>query len=520
MKKKIILLLLIFLLAPSWALSQPPQFSKGMEYYKEGAYEEALENLLKAKEEEPTSSLIAYFLGLTYKQMQDYTKAKAALEEAITLKPPIKEALLELIDVLYNLNELDEAQKYLEMAEREEINPPQVAFIKGLTLLKQRKNLEAIESFKKAKTLDETLTQAANYQIGRAHVAERQYSDAKRVFKEAIVAAPETDLALLTKDTLDAIKRKMWEERPFRNTLTVGHQIDWNVVLNPHDPAFAAVADDYDNRDVYSLRSEYVPRLNGLFGIRAQYTFYLARQYDLERYNINSHGFTLIPSYDLQNRILGFPAMLTFPVSYNHIWVHADSYLRAISMGPELSFMITKSQIGRISGTYQRKEFPQPAPMGNFWPDEDRDAHTAIVSFSWSYLFKKSFLNARYEYWDEETDGTNWSFTGHKIGMAFFTPISIPYIGEIKSYLSAEGFFQKYDNEYIHNLWSSINLTGYPANKERRDGIFTLSALFAREIYKNIEFQAQYGYTRDNSNVPVFDFDGKHIIGWGLEYRF
>jgi len=506
----------MFHLTQVLAQEVPSEFSKGVKYYKEGLYEEALEIFLKAKEEEPTSSLIAYFLGLTYKRMQDYPKAKSALKEAITLKPLVKQALLELIDVLYNLNELDEAQRYLEVAEKEKVQPAQTAFIKGLVLLRQGKSLAAIESFKKAKAIDETLTQAADYQIGRAYLAERQYSDAKRVFKEAIVAAPETDLALLTKDTLEAIKRKLWEERPFRNTLTVGHHIDWNVVLNPHDPAFAAITDDYDNRDVYSLRSEYVPRLDGPFGIRAQYTFYLARQYNLEKYNINSHGWTLIPSYDLKDRILGIPAMLTFPVSYNHIWVHADSYLRAINMGPELSFMITKNQIGRISGTYQRKEFPQPAPNDNLWPDEDRDAHTAIVSFSWSYLFKKGFLTARYEYWNEETDGTNWSFTGHKIGMAFFTPISIPYIGEIKSYLSAEGFFQKYDNAYI----AAHTMGVYPANKERRDGIFTLSTLFAREIYRNVDLQAQYAYTRDNSNVRVFDFDGKHIIGWGLEYRF
>jgi len=228
--KKGMILLLIFLLFPSWALSQPPYFSKGVGYYKEGAYEEALEIFLKAREEQPTSSLIAYFLGLTYKQMQDYSKAKSALKEAVTLKPPVKEALLELIDVLYNLNELDEAQKYLEVAEKEKIEPAQTAFVKGLVLLKQRKNLEAIEVFKKAKSIDESLTQAADYQIGRAYLAERQYSDAKRVFKEAIVAAPETDLASLTKHTLDAIKRKLWEERPFRNTLTVGHQIIWIAV--------------------------------------------------------------------------------------------------------------------------------------------------------------------------------------------------------------------------------------------------------------------------------------------------
>jgi tetratricopeptide (TPR) repeat protein len=520
MKRGIILVIAVLFLCPSHSLSQPPYFSKGIDYYKDGAYEEALDIFLKARQEQPTSSIIAYFLGLTYKRMQDFPKAKSALKEAVTLKPPVREAFLELVDVLYNLNELDEALNYLDMAEKAEIDPAQTAFVKGLVLLKQGRNLEAVEQFKKAKGIDKSLTQAADYQIGRAYLQERQFSDAKRVFKEAITAAPETDLASLTKDTLDAIKRKLWEERPFRNTVSIGHQIDWNVVLNPNDPVFAAIADDYDNRDVYSLRSEYAPRLDGPFGIRAQYNFYLARQYNLERFNINSHAFTLIPSYDLKDRILGLPAMLTFPVTYNHVWVHANSYLRTINVGPELSFMITRSQIGRISAMYQRKEFPQPAPLDTFFPDEDRDGHTAIVYMSWSYLFRKSFLTARYEYWNEETDGTNWSFTGHKIGMAFSTPISIPHIGEIKSYISVEGFWQKFDNEYINNLRSVINPTGYPPNKERRDGIFTLSTIFAREIYRNLDLQVQYGYSRDNSNVPVFDFDGKHVVGWGLEYRF
>jgi len=52
----------------------PPTLQEGINQYNEGNYEEAIEVLQKVRAQEPASSVAAFFLGLAYKQTQDYEK--------------------------------------------------------------------------------------------------------------------------------------------------------------------------------------------------------------------------------------------------------------------------------------------------------------------------------------------------------------------------------------------------------------------------------------------------------------
>ncbi len=79
----------------------PPTLQDGMNQYNADNYEEAIEIFQKIRAADPGSSQAAFFLGLTYKQINDFQHALQPLQDAATLKPPIKEAVVELIDVLY-----------------------------------------------------------------------------------------------------------------------------------------------------------------------------------------------------------------------------------------------------------------------------------------------------------------------------------------------------------------------------------------------------------------------------------
>ncbi len=118
-------------------------------------------------------------MGLAYKQIIDYPKALENLRDAVTLHPKIKEALVELIDVALLVGEMEEAKKWIEVAEKEQIFPAKIAFLKGLVLKKERKNMEAIESFERAKALEETLSQSADFQIVLCYLEERGLGEAK-----------------------------------------------------------------------------------------------------------------------------------------------------------------------------------------------------------------------------------------------------------------------------------------------------------------------------------------------------
>ncbi|MDD5072552.1 MAG: tetratricopeptide repeat protein, partial [Candidatus Omnitrophica bacterium] len=176
-----------------------------MSQYKRENFDEAVVLLKKARQEDPNSSLAAYYLGITYKQLQDYKLAKEQLTDAVTLTPKIKEALVELVEVLYQLGETSEAKSYIATAEKENIKPSQTAFLKGLVLLKAGENMDAITAFENAKAIDPTLAQAADYQIGIAHLKEKRFAEAKKVFHEIIILDPNSDLASFSSEYMEAL---------------------------------------------------------------------------------------------------------------------------------------------------------------------------------------------------------------------------------------------------------------------------------------------------------------------------
>lgn len=182
--KKIVLLFIPFFVflvfSPDAFCQKATYLQEGISKYKQESFEEAVDVLKKAREEDPKSSSAAFFLGMAYKQIMDYQKASESLRDAVTLTPRIKEALVELIEVLYLSGKLEEAKKWIGVGERAEISPARVAFLKGLVFQKEGKNLEAVKCFEEAKSLDKTITQAAELQIALCYVRERKLKKAKR----------------------------------------------------------------------------------------------------------------------------------------------------------------------------------------------------------------------------------------------------------------------------------------------------------------------------------------------------
>lgn len=488
---------------PKNALSQSSPAKKidylkqGIENLKQENYEEAAEDLKKARQEDPKSSVAAYFLGVAYKKVQDYKEAKTHLKDAITFTPKVKEAVIELADALYQLGELEDALKELETAEREDIEPAQTAFLKGMILSKLGRNKEAIDSFKKAKSLDgEKLAQSADYQIALANLQEGNLAEAKEVLKEIVVKDPNADIAQFANQYIDSITKRLKEERPFRLALGVQYQYDDNVLLKPGDAAAAAgITGEHDSLEIYTLRAEYSPRFKGPFDIKAQYSFYLNNHHKLATHDVQSHTAAVIPSYNFTKSSISLLA------SYNYTFVDDYKYLSTITLSPAYTFALTQNQFASGFLRYQKKEYLKP-PLD---PDEDRDSDDYAVGASWFYLLSenKGFLNVRYELNKENTDGENWGYTGSKFGLSLLYSIT----ERLKFNIGGEAYFQRYDE----------NHTAFDI--EREDNTYTFITMLSYTIYDDIDIQAQYVYMRGDSNIAVYDYD-KNITGVGVEWRY
>lgn len=475
---------------------------KGIGQYKHENYDEALITLKNAREENPQSSLAAYYLGLTYKQLQNYQEAISNLKDAIIFSPKIKGAMLELIDCLYQVGKSDEDIEWIAHAEADGIRPGQVAFMKGLILLKKGKWEDAIIAFKKAMELDPSMAQTCNYQIGMAYLKGKKTGDAQKAFTEVVISDPNSNMANFANNYVSTLSKREEAMKPFKFTFGAAWQYDDNVVLKPDDASIASnISDKGDSRQVYTASAEHNHMFNDWLGTRALYTFYYAKQSNLGFYDTVVNNFVIQPSVYMQN------ALLTFPSGYSHALVNDKAYLSSPYTAGLYNFMASDSNMGQISIKYQNKDYLWAPSI----PDENRDGNSLAGSLGWYQFFagKKGFLNLRYVLDKDWTRGADWEYLGNRVSTMFLVPGSVIHslLDKFNLTISGDIFFQDFlKSNAIYNVY-------------RKDAVYTVSALAAYKIFKDSEIQLQYTHIVDNSNITVYQYT-RNVYSVGVEIKF
>ena len=301
----------------------------GIASLREGNYEEAVQELRMARSQSPESSLAAYYLGVSFKKVQNYSEAKVHLKDAVRLRPPVKEAIVELADVYYQLGEMNDALQTLTIAELEGIESAQTRFLKGLVLLKLGGGKASIGYFEKAKSMDQRYTQSADYQIALANIQEGNLVKAREILREIVIRDPNTDMAQYANQYIDAITKRLKEESPLRFFAGIQYQYDDNVILKPGDASVAGdITNEADSLTAVTLRAEYTPKLKGPYGLKTQYSMYLAGYHDLSSYDVQSHTISLVPNYNLRQ------GQLSLLTSFNYTMVDDYKYLKTLTLSP------------------------------------------------------------------------------------------------------------------------------------------------------------------------------------------
>jgi len=474
------------------------KLERAMWYYQHENFEEALVLFKELRQEEPNSSNIAYYLGVTYKQLQDYPAARPHLEAATALQPPAKNALPELIDLLYQMDKTEEAKERIAQAERESVTPAQTAFFKGLISLKEGKDADAaIASFEQAEKLDESLAGAVKYYKAMAYMQSKNYAAAKSAFREIVVKEPTADLAMFANEYIDAISRSEKATKPFRGNINYALQYDDNVILKPGDENLSVgIGNEEDWRQTVSAQAELNAKPTDLFGIRGGYSFYGAKQFDLGFYDTVSHDFYAHPTVYLKK------ATVAFPIHYNWVSVNDKDYIETLGFSNMDNLMLGRDQMLQGGFQYNVKDYKWAVTT----PNENRDAREYAGSAGWFYFFgrkQEGFFNLRYAMNYEDTKGSNWTYFGNRVTASAV----IPVIKKVK---------YSFVGDYFHQHFMKTN-TVY--EKKRYDDVFTASNLLAFEIIKDMELQLSYTYVTDYASIGVYKYD-RNMYSAGVKYEF
>jgi len=473
------------------------QLKKGIYLFRQENYDEALDEFHEIFSKDPGSSLAAYYLGLTYKRMQDYAEARKYLESSLELTPKIKGALIELIDLLYRINDFEAAKKWIAIAEEEGIRPAQAKFLKGLTLQKSSEFGEAVKAFEDAMDLDERLTQSANYQIGICYLKMKKFRYAREVFEDTFAMDPYSDIANYADRYIDALDKKLERTKPFHFNAKIGFEYDSNVVLKPSDSPFATtISEQEDTRQVYETGCDYTFRSDDdMFSLKTGYDLYISKHNDFGRYDLFGN------SFQAQGNILLDNILVTFPVNFNHYIVSDKNYLASVSIGNINNFLISGSHLGQLGVIYKYDDFMRPTTIS----DDQRSGNEMIGTVAWFWFFaeNKGFITGRYTFDRDWAKGDNWKFYGNKISAG----VLIPIWDRMKISVNGEINFQDFDNS--HSLF----------DMERKDQTRAISSLFTYEIIKNLEFQVRYTYIDTKSSLSIYEYD-RHVVGSALEFKY
>jgi len=483
--------------APAAAAATPDYLQRGIAFLSDGSYEEAVSDLTRARELSPGSTSAAYYLGSAQKKTQNYTEAVKNLRDAVSLQPVVKEAFLELADVYYQLERYEDSFATLKMSEGAGVEPAQTAYMKGLVLLKQGKNSEALEAFNSAKAKDPALTVSADYQIATAYMQQGKLTEARDLFKDIVVRDPNSELAQFASQYAELLTKRIKEQKPLKVVAAVSYQYDNNVILKPSDSTVAAgISGQRDMSTVATLRAEYAPpSIQAPYGLKAQYSLYLNAYQELKAYDVQSHTLSFVPGYRFGESSASLIA------SYNYTLVDNKAYLKTMTLSPLYSFTPAAGQFAQASLKYENKDYAG-TPITR---DENRNGDNIGAGISWFYFLppQNGFVNVRYELDKENTKGRDWAYLGNRLGASVLYPVT----EKIKVTGGMEAYFQKFESEHAI-------LAG-----RRRDHTYTLNAQVSYALRNNIDVNAQLTHIRDASTLAVYDYS-KNILSAGLEARF
>ncbi len=512
----------------SLLLFLPPAFAEvkatlaeGIGQYQQENYEEAIEILTEVRRQQPASTEAAFFLGMAYKQVLDYPNAAVHFQDAVTLTPPIKEALIEYIDILYQLDRLPEAKKWLATAEEVGVSPPRTAFLKGLVYAKENNFPAAIAAFEKAEQLDPALTQVCSFQISMALIKDRKLDKARTRLQAVIVHDPLSDLASFARQYLTMADERLYLEKPLHLTLSVISGYDSNIVLKPLDSAVAGgITDEQGLVLTSSARLDYTPRLNGPWLFNAQYNAAsTVNSVHTHSHDSFANSIAVSPGYNFGNMALNLNA------SYTNVLLRTDPdlapspdstpgykpYLDYTSIGPALRLFLNQTNILEVFFGYDTKKYSNQKITS---PDSIRDSTGMRDYVSWIWLFREdAFLNLRYDFANERADGSQWTNSSHRLtanlSLGILSVEQAKRFGPLNLQLTGSAFFQKYLNEYDYGTFKET----------RRDEAYTGSIGLAWKFWKYATLIGQYTRTQNNSNVAIYEYKRDQYSA-GFEFRY
>jgi tetratricopeptide (TPR) repeat protein len=495
--------------------------SKGLIRFSKGQYSDAERLFRAALAASPDDSRAGFYLGQTLIRLKRPEAAQEIFERLLRKNPDDGRAWLGQGMSQYTRRLYNEALASLENAEKYLPSDPLVFYYQGLTYHQKGAFDLSPGRFLRARTLSPDLAAPSHYYSGIAYYQRGLLDEAKEEFAAAIKAGePESELVKSSQLFLEQAGGAV-ETGPKRWDLnfTAMYQYDNNVVLTPLGTSpspGSGISQKHDWRTALFGRAEYRPIQTETWLGGVNYTIYQSFHRTLSGFDVQDHT----PAVYLQRQLGSFQARLQY--SYDYSLVGRSPFLIANSIQPSFTLSEGYHAFTQAQFRYQNKDFRD----GRFLQNSFRDGKNWLAGITQYFLFADNTGNFRlgYTFDSDRTGGgspsvailgdqtnADWAYNGHRVTAGLGLPAVLAY----KVDFDFSYYRQNYDNPNSFAPGVAGDLT----TLKRRDNIYFFTGTISRDFTEWLTASAQYSYTREQSNIPVFDYN-RSVTSLILTARF
>jgi len=182
-------------------------FDKGIRFYQDGQYKEAIEAFTELLQLMPDFAEGYFNLGMAHFRLGDADAAVTVFEKAIELKPDFLEAYFGLGQVYFDKGEEEKATQIYQKATSAIPDNARAYVNLGIICFSNNKDDMAVEALLKAKDLDPSLPQIY-YQLGLVYTRKGELDKTIASFEEFLALAPDAPEAESVRKILEDLKKR------------------------------------------------------------------------------------------------------------------------------------------------------------------------------------------------------------------------------------------------------------------------------------------------------------------------
>ncbi len=476
------------------------RMTSGITLLNQKKYIEAQDAFRVALSARPGDSKATYLKGIALAKMGKYQEAEKDLLAAYQMNPQ-PEIALDIGVAYYQQKEYQKALDFLNKAEKGDSMEPLVYFYQGRVYQAMESYDWAAPRFLRAAAKAEekrpSLATSAHYHAGVSYYRQGIYDEAKNEFLKVIQRESGSEIGKSSKTFIEQIEQKKDIGPMWANSVSISHQYDDNVVLEPSDSAFAqAISRSKDHRTVLYLTGDYPWDRPFPWGTGIGYSIYQGLHYKLDQFDTGSYGVNPYLLYSEEGQ------QFRLDYLFNFVTADQEGYLNSHTLLPSLVLSPDPERSTRLFYKVQQMRFENSA---TFSLNSQRNGIQHDIGVTQYRFISQRRGTVQYGYaFEVKNAGTrDQDFLGHHLNGGIEFPLS----GSIKGDVGAGIALRRYKGP---NTFS---------NNKREDDSYTIGMGMSRPLLKSADLSFRLSYRRNNSNVPIFDYN-RTIASLSLTWKF